>query len=144
MEINAKGLKLIKEFEGCKLSAYRDIVGVWTIGYGHTGDDVRPGMSISQEQADALLAKDVSNTSHHVSLLLKADLNDNQFSALVCFAYNLGCAALARSTLLKKVNGLDAEGAAEEFLKWSNAGGKPVAGLLRRRQAERALFLSAD
>lgn len=132
-------LELIKEFEGCKLKAYQDIVGVWTIGWGHTGIDVRPGMLLSQEQADALLLKDVKTTEHSVILLLHRVISENKLAALIDFAYNLGVHNLDKSTLLRLTNGDDRD-ASLEFMKWNHAGGKVVAGLTRRRQAEKDLF----
>ena len=142
MKINDAGLRLIKSFEGCKLTAYRDIVGVLTIGYGTTGDKVKVGMKISQLDADEMLMDRLEEEFEPgVESLVEKDLTENQFSALVSFAYNLGLGALGRSTLLKLVKAGDMDGAAEEFVKWSMAGGKQVAGLLRRREAEKALFL---
>lgn len=141
MKINQAGLDLIKSFEGCRLAAYRDIVGVLTVGFGHTGDDVTRGLVIDQPTADALLESDLYKFEQGVSSLLQAAVTDNQFSALVCFAYNLGLHALAGSHLLKKVNASDLS-AKDEFLKWDRAGGVVVPGLLRRRTAERALFIS--
>ncbi len=144
MKFNDAGLKLIKEFEGCKLKAYRDIVGVITIGWGATHDDgpIKPGTVWTQAQADDRLNKDLLRFQNGVYDLLDVSLSDDQYSALVCFSYNLGLTALKYSHLLAKINDEDFEGAAEEFLKWCKAGGKVVPGLLRRRQAERALFLS--
>lgn len=140
MKINQAGLDLIKSFEGCRLEAYQDIVGIWTIGYGHVSADVHPGLTITQAQADDLLAKDLKRFEDGVSALCP-QVNENQFSALVCLSYNIGLSNLKSSTLLKKLNVGDVSGAADQFLVWDKAGGKPVAGLLRRRQAERALFL---
>ena len=141
-QINIQGFKLLTSFEGCKLHSYKDSVGVWTIGYGHTGHDVGPHMTIDQVKADSLLENDISRFEVGVSDLLQIDINDNQFSALVCFSYNVGLGALKSSTLLKYVNDLMFEQAALEFPKWAKAGGKEQPGLLRRRQAEQLLFLS--
>lgn len=142
--MNAAGIKLIKAFEGCKLKAYRDIVGVLTIGYGHTGADVFEGQVITQEEAERLLRDDLEAFEVGVARLVKVSLTENQFAALVSFAYNLGLRALGGSTLLKLLNKGDPEGAALEFTKWSHAGGRVVAGLVRRREAEKALFLQDD
>jgi len=142
MDINDKGLKLIKDFEGCKLSAYKDIVGVLTIGYGSTGSHVTPGLKISQEEADELLIKDLRRFEDGVEKLVTCKLNDNQFSALVCFSFNVGLGSLKSSTMLKLLNANDFTAAAEQFLRWDKAQGKKIAGLTRRRAAERALFLS--
>lgn len=140
--ISDKLLSLVKEFEGCKLTAYQDIVGVWTIGYGCTGHDIGPGVVWTQEQADNALVSRLEALQTDIEGIVNTKLTQNQLDALTSFAYNLGLAALQRSTLLKKVNNLDAEGAAQAFLSWCNAGGHEVPGLLRRRQAEAALFLS--
>lgn len=140
MKINQAGLDLVKSFEGCRLEAYKDVVGIDTIGYGHVSADIHPGLTITQAQADDLLAKDLKRFEDGVSALC-LQVNENQFSALVCLSYNIGLSNLKSSTLLKKLNVGDVSGAADQFLVWDKAGGKPVAGLLRRRQAERALFL---
>lgn len=140
--INQAGLDLIKSFEGCQLSAYRDIVGVLTIGYGHTGSDVYDGQVISQDEADALLLSDLANFEADVTSYVATTINGNQFAALVSFAYNLGISALHGSTLLRLVNQGDFDDAALEFPKWDKAGGQVVLGLARRRAAEQQLFLT--
>jgi lysozyme len=136
------GIDLVKSFEGCKLTAYKDMVGVWTIGWGTTGG-VRPGMTISQARADMLLEHDLDIFEMDVMKLVnpKVQLNDFEKAALTSFAYNLGAGALARSTLLRYLNRGDRLHAANEFLKWNKAGGVPVSGLTRRRMAERDLFM---
>jgi len=134
------GIDLIKSFEGLRLAAYQDSVGVWTIGYGHTGT-ARPGQRITEQQAEALLREDVASFEQCVMRAVKAPLDQHQFDALVSFAFNLGCGALSRSTLLKKLNGLDYSGAADEIPRWNRAGGNVLRGLVRRRAAERDLFL---
>lgn len=139
--INQAGLDLIKSFEGCKLDAYLDSVGVPTIGYGSTGSDIALGLSWTQQECEDRLAHDVTKFCAKVESLVTTQVTDNEFAAMVCFAYNLGAGALAGSTLLKKVNANDKASAADEFLKWDHAGGKILLGLTRRRQAERALFL---
>lgn len=141
LKLSEAGLTLIKQFEGLKLEAYQDVVGIWTIGYGHT-KDVKPGQIITSQKADELLLQDVASTEVGVRKLVPPSCGHNQFSALVCFAYNVGLGNLSKSTLLKKLLAKDVSGAAEEFLKWNKAGKKEVAGLTRRRVAERALFLS--
>ena len=141
--INQAGLDLIKSFEGLRLSAYRDPVGIWTIGYGTTRG-VREGMQITERMADELLLGDVAYFENVVRSLVKVSLTDNEFSALVSFVYNLGEGNLSRSTLLKKLNAGDKRGAADELPRWNKAGGKVLQGLVRRRAAERALFLRAD
>jgi lysozyme len=142
MRIAEPGIDLIKSFESCRLTAYKDIVGVLTIGYGHTGADVEEGQEITQDEADALLASDLSTFENGVTRALKVTINQNQFDALVSFAYNLGVHALVNSTLFRLVNQSAFDKAALEFVKWDKAGGKVVPGLLRRRTAERDLFLS--
>jgi GH24 family phage-related lysozyme (muramidase) len=135
------GINLIKEFEGCKLTAYKCPAGVWTIGIGTT-KGVKAGQVITESQALDLLAKDLSTFEAAVTKLVKVEIRQPMFDALVSFAYNLGAGALGSSTLLKKLNARDYKGAADEFLKWDKAGGRQLAGLTRRRQAERKLFLT--
>jgi lysozyme len=134
------GLALTQQFEGLRLTAYQDQVGVWTIGYGHTGKDVHPNLTITQEQANNLLMQDVASAVAAVNRLVTVGFYQNGFDALVDFAFNLGNSALGGSTLLRKLNAADFAGAAAEFPNWCKAGGKTVAGLLRRRQAEQQLF----
>lgn len=146
MQTSEKGIALIKQFEGCKLTAYQDSVGVWTIGYGWTqpvdGKPIRAGMTIKQETAERLLKTGLVGYESDVSRLVKVGLTQGQFDALVSFTYNLGARSLSTSTLLRKLNAGDYAGAADEFLRWNKAGGKVLNGLTRRREAERALFLS--
>ncbi|MFX2580359.1 lysozyme [Enterobacter hormaechei] len=146
MQTSEKGIALIKQFEGCKLTAYQDSVGVWTIGYGWTqpvdGKPIRSGMTIKQETAERLLKTGLVSYESDVSRLVKVGLTQGQFDALVSFTYNLGARSLSTSTLLRKLNAGDYTGAADEFLRWNKAGGKVLNGLTRRREAERALFLS--
>ncbi|BHD63697.1 lysozyme [Salmonella enterica subsp. enterica serovar Senftenberg] len=146
MQTSEKGIALIKQFEGCKLTAYQDSVGVWTIGYGWTqpvdGKPIRAGMTIKQETAERLLKTGLVSYESDVSRLVKVGLSQGQFDALVSFTYNLGARSLSTSTLLRKLNAGDYDGAADEFLRWNKAGGKVLKGLTRRREAERALFLS--
>ena len=146
MQTSDKGIALIKQFEGCKLTAYQGSVGVWTIGYGWTkpvdGKPIRAGMTIKQETAERLLKTGLVSYENDVSRLVKVDLTQGQFDALVSFTYNLGARSLSTSTLLRKLNAGDYAGASDEFLRWNKAGGKVLNGLTRRREAERALFLS--
>ncbi|MEW8790363.1 lysozyme [Enterobacter kobei] len=145
MQTSNKGIALIKQFEGCKLTAYRDSVGVWTIGYGWTqpvdGKPIRAGMTIKQETAERLLKTGLVSYESDVSRLVKVGMTQGQFDALVSFTYNLGARSLSTSTLLRKLNAGDYAGAADEFLRWNKAGGKVLNGLTRRREAERDLFL---
>jgi lysozyme len=142
MEYSEAGLAKTKEFEGLRLNAYQDSGGVWTIGYGHTGKDVKRGMTITQEQADELLKKDVQWAVDCVNKAVTQAVNQNQFDAMVDFTFNVGCGAFRGSTLLRKLNADDSAGAAEEFLRWKFVKGVEVVGLLRRRQADRTLFLA--
>lgn len=138
--INEEGLKLIKEFEGLRLEAYLDVVGIPTIGYGST-HGVKLGDKITEEEAESLLKEDLKIYEDVVERLVKVPLTDNQFSALVSFTYNLGQGNLASSTLLKLLNKGEYTQAADQFLRWNKAGGKVYKGLTRRREAERELFL---
>jgi GH24 family phage-related lysozyme (muramidase) len=143
MTINQDGVNLIKSFEGMELEAYLDAVGVWTIGYGHT-QGVYEGMTITEAQAEELLRKDLAEFESAVSEAVQVSINDNQFSALVSFTFNLGAGSLFESTLLKLLNQGDFQGAADQFPRWNKAGGQELPGLTRRRKAERALFLGED
>ncbi|RAU46712.1 lysozyme [Pseudocitrobacter sp. RIT415] len=149
MQTSDKGIALIKQYEGCKLTAYPDPGtggAPWTIGYGWTqpvnGKPVRPGMTIDQATADRLLKTGLVSYENDVLRLVKVKLSQGQFDALVSFTYNLGSRSLSTSTLLSKLNAGDYTGAANEFTRWNKAGGKVLNGLTRRREAERALFLS--
>lgn len=143
MRINQKGLELIKKYEGCRLLAYKCPAGVWTIGYGHTAD-VKSGMAITKADAERLLLQDLKRFEEGVEALVKVPLTSNQFSALVSFAFNCGLAALRSSTLLKKLNIGDLNGAAREILRWDKVNKKPVEGLTKRRKEEQQLFLTPD
>ena len=136
------GLAFTEECEGEKLAAYQDSVGVWTIGYGHTGPDVRPGLRITQADAAAHLQKDILGAAHCVNSLVNVPLTQSQFDALVDFVFNLGAGTFSNSSMLKFLNNGDFEAAAGQFELFDHAGGKVVAGLLLRRQGERKLFLS--
>lgn len=140
MKTSSTGRALIRNAEGDKLTAYYCPAGVLTIGVGHTGPDVKPGMRITQPQSDALLIADLAKFEKAVARNVKVALNQNQFDALVSFTYNLGEGNLRSSMLLKRVNAGDMVGAAAEFGKWNKAGGRVLAGLTKRRAAEAALF----
>lgn len=133
---------LIKRFEGCRLTAYQDVVGVWTIGYGHTLG-VKPGDTITLSQAVDLLHADVQGAAIGVSQAVLVPILQCQYDALVSFAFNLGISALRTSTLLRKLNAGDFQGAAAEFIRWDHAGGVEMAGLKARRILECSLFQSA-
>lgn len=146
-QVNEAGLELIQHFEALELKAYQDCVGVWTIGWGHTGlchggASVEQGQEITRQQAEQLLIKDLAIFEQAVENMVQVEVNDNQFSALVSFAFNLGETNLRQSTLLKKLNEGDAFAASKEFKRWNKAGGKRMAGLVRRRLSERNLFCS--
>ena len=143
MHTSQKGLDLIKSFEGLRLSAYKDVVGVVTIGYGTTSG-VKMGDTITKERAEELLREDVKRFEGYVDRLVKVPLTQGMFDALVSFTYNLGPGALEKSTLLDQLNLGDYDGAAEQFDRWTKAGGKVLSGLVRRRAAERALFEGAS
>lgn len=144
MKTSNAGKTLIKSFEGKRLAAYDDGVGVWTIGYGTikypNGQAVKKGDVCTGEQADQYFNNDLVKFENSINSLVKVPLNQNQFDALVSFAYNLGATNLSNSTLLRKLNSKDYKGAAAEFPKWNKAGGKVMAGLTRRRLAEQELF----
>lgn len=144
MRTNRRGIALIQRFETCELQAYLCPAGVPTIGWGSTGPDIKLGMVWTQEQCDARFVRDLRRFEREVESLMTFEPTSNEFSALVSFAYNVGVNALAKSTLLRKFNAGDTAGAANEFLRWNKANGVPLAGLTRRREAERDLFLSPD
>jgi lysozyme len=141
---SGNGLALTEQFEGCRLTAYQDQVGVWTIGYGHTGPDVTPQLTITQDQAQDLLVQDVSSAAACVNNVVTLQLSQDEFDALVDFVFNLGVGAFTGSTLLRDLNAGDLTAAAAQFDLWDHAGGAVVAGLLRRRQAEMAMFDSGE
>jgi GH24 family phage-related lysozyme (muramidase) len=144
-QINAEGLAMIKHFEGLRTTAYQDSVGVWTIGYGHTSmagpPQVYPGMTITEAEAEAILQQDLDIFERGVSQALTVTTHENQFSAMVSFAFNVGLSAYRNSTLLRKHNARDFVGAANEFPRWVYADGQVLPGLVRRREAERALYI---
>jgi GH24 family phage-related lysozyme (muramidase) len=148
MFMTDEGLELIRQFEGFRSAAYRDPVGVWTIGYGHTSmagaPEVKPGLTVSDAEAAEILARDVDQFARGVRALLKVDLSDGQFSALVSFAYNVGLGALKKSSVLTAVNARDFAAVPRRLQLWTKAGGHVLPGLVKRRAAEAALFASAS
>lgn len=144
--INAAGLSHIMQWEGKRLSAYKDVAGIWTIGFGHTDaagpPKVTPGMSITGKQAEEILRADIAKFEARVERLVKVPLTDNQFAALVSFDFNTG--ALHKSTLLKKLNAGDYASVPAELMKWVNAGGKKVQGLANRRASEAGLWAKGE
>ncbi|MBL8283296.1 MAG: lysozyme [Acinetobacter junii] len=143
--ISKTGIDLISSFEGIRLNAYDDGVGVWTIGIGTTvypnGVKVKKGDKCTLDQAKEYFAHDLKRFESSVNNLVKVPLTQNQFDALVSLVYNIGQTAFSNSTLLKKLNAKDYQAAADQFLRWNKGGGKVMKGLVRRREAERALFL---
>ena len=144
MRISNKGRDFIKGFEALRLVAYPD-PGTggkpWTIGWGHT-KGVKQGDCITQEQAEQFLSDDLAVFELTANSAIKRPMTQNQFDAMVSLAFNIGGSAFAGSTLVKKFNAGDAKGAADEFPKWKNSGGKVMPGLVKRRAAERETFLS--
>jgi lysozyme len=148
MKVNNLGIDLMHYFEGCKLEAYQCSAKVWTIGWGNTfyenGTPVRQGDKITQDRANSLFVFVANKFADEIKKLIKTNLSENQFSALVCFAYNVGTGNLAKSTLLKKVNANPNDATiANEFLRWNKAGGKELLGLTRRRTAESKLYFTS-
>jgi lysozyme len=149
MNINAQTRALIRRYEGCKLKAYKCSAGKNTIGFGATfyedGSAVQPGDVITQERADRLFVILLDQFAAKIRPLIKQPLNDNQFGALLSFAYNAGVGALQRSTLLKLVNANPNNPLIrQEFNKWNKAGGKVLLGLQRRREAESLLYFTPN
>jgi len=147
MKVNKLGINMMHHFEGCKLQAYQCSAKVWTIGWGNTyyqdKKPVKQGDKVTQDQADELFEMIMNEFAIEVRNALTKEVTENQFSALVCFAYNVGIGNLKKSTLLRKVNvNPDDETIAEEFAKWNKAGGKVLNGLVRRRKAEADLYFT--
>lgn len=151
MRLSDAGLALLKEFEGCRLNAYDDGVGVWTIGYGSTLG-VKPGDTITREEAERLLRevdlpkfeKEVFRDTADPALGPGRTPTQNQFDAMVCLCYNIGQGNFRQSTVLRRFLQGDFNSAGEAFLMWNKAGGKVLPGLVRRREAERDLFLTKE
>ena len=142
MNLGYKGTKILKFFEGCRLTAYQDSVGVWTIGYGHT-KGVYDGMTITQEEAEQMLLTELEEYEGYVEKYVTVPLTQNQFDALVVWVYNLGPTNFRNSTLLKELNSGNYTAAGKEITRWNKAGGKVLAGLIKRREAEAELFNEA-
>lgn len=139
MKTSSKGLNLIKQFEGLKLTAYKDPVGIWSIGYGHT-KGVKEGDTITEEQAEAFLKEDVAAAEYAVYTYDSVyHWNQNEFDALTSFTYNIGAGAIRQVT---GAGSRDKETIAQKMLLYYNAGGKKLEGLVRRRQAEHDLFVT--
>lgn len=143
MQISQKGLDLIKEFEGLRLEAYKCSAGVATVGWGHTGPDVKLGMKITEDQAEALLKQDLAKFERGVlEALGDAPTTENQFSALVSLAYNIGLGAFRKSTALREHKAGNSKRAVAGIMMWVKANNKILGGLVRRRRAEAALYAS--
>lgn len=146
-KISDEGLALIKHFEGLELEAYHDVVGVLTIGYGSTGEHVHEGKVITESEAEDLLKRDLMRFEKAVNEALKAPASQKMYDAFVCLAFNIGTTAFVKSTALKRHNNGDYMGAHEAISWWNKArtgfGGRlqVLAGLVRRREAERELYL---
>src|SRR5450830_1421524 len=143
MKTSPDGIAVLQYFENCSLTAYPDPAtggAPWTIGWGHTGPEVVPGLVWTQDQAAGQLVSDLTSRELTVTRAVTTQLTQGQFDALVDFVYNLGAGNFLSSTLLRLVNAGDMEGAAAQFARWNKAAGVPMRGLTRRRAAEAALF----
>ena len=149
MIINQRTIDLLKQWEGCKLTAYQDVAGVWTIGYGTTanagvGIEPHEGMTITQAQADELLHKTLDKFAPAVFSRITVPVTSNEFGACLLLSYNIGLGAFAKSTVLRELNKGNKAGASAAFHMWNKAGGKVVKGLVARRAAEAELFMSKE
>ena len=146
MKTSEKGIEFIKQCEGYMDHSYQDAAQVWTIGYGTTrypdGRHVSGGEHCTTEQATEYLRHDLARFEDCINHYVTVELTQNQFDALASFTYNLGCGALKKSTLLRKLNARNYEGAADEMLKWTHAGGHVLRGLVARRSHEHDTFLA--
>lgn len=139
------GINLIKKYEGCRLEAYPDPAtnnDPWTIGYGHTGPEVKKGLKITLDQAEEYLKTDLIKFENYIHNYVTVIITQNQFDALISFTYNEGPVNLKNSTLLKKINNNEFKEGAEEFAKWNKGAGKVMDGLTKRRASEKELFLT--
>lgn len=144
MKASADCIALIKAFEGCKLTAYKCPAGIWTIGVGHTGPDVTPNLKIDMQTAIDLLRHDLERFEDAVEKAVMPVLLQHEFDACISLAFNIGAGAFKDSTLCRMINQGDIHQAADQFTRWNKAGGKVLSGLVRRRAAERLLFLNDD
>jgi len=143
MQISHNGIEFLKDAEGFRDKAYRDSVGVWTVGYGTTriyGKPVEAGQTCTQNEAELWLTADTASVQTAINRSVRAPLRQNQYDALVSFVYNIGIQAFQNSTMLKKLNAGDYSGAAAEFPRWDKAGGQVIPGLHSRRLREQSLF----
>ena len=139
MQISDLGIDFIKQWEGCSLTAYQDVAGVWTIGVGHTGG-VEPGDSITEEEAEALLLEDLAWVEECIHDTVNVPLHQPHYDALCSFIFNIGGSAFAGSTMLELLNEYLYWDASLQFDRWVNAGGEQVQGLVNRRNAEQLIF----
>lgn len=142
MKTSENGISFIKTFESCRLKAYKDSGNITTIGWGHTEPGLKMGTVWTQEQADGHFVTDLQSFENWVNKLVMAELTQNEFDALVDFTYNCGSGALQHSHLLKDLNAGNKGLAATQFKRWAMVNGKIIDGLMKRRLAERALFLT--
>lgn len=143
MKASQKAVDLIKEFEGFRAEPYLCPAGKLTIGYGTTGMAVKPGMKVTPAEAERLLRNNLREAEFHITTLVKVPLTQNQFDALVSFAYNVGTGSFGTSTLLKELNAGNYDAIPAQLKRWNKAKGKELAGLTRRRAAEAALWSAA-
>ena len=143
MQISKTGIELLKHFEGCELKAYQDSVGVWTIGYGHT-KGIYEGLEITQSEAEKMLQDELPEYEGYVTDKVVPMLQQHEYDALVCWVYNLGPTNLSSSTLLKRLNAGEFKDVPFQMKRWDKAGGQPLLGLTRRRNAEALLFKGED
>ena len=139
MQLSKTGIELLKHFEGCELKAYQDSVGVWTIGYGHT-KGIYEGLEITQSEAEKMLVDELPEYEGYITDKIVPRLQQHEFDALVCWVYNLGPTNLSSSTMLKKLNAGEFKEVPFQMKRWDKAGGQPLLGLTRRRNAEALLF----
>jgi lysozyme len=139
-QTGAAGLALIKQYEGCELTTYRCSANRCTIGFGHTGSDVKPGMTITHDRAEELLKRDLAVVEEALERLVKVPLSQPQWDAVASFVFNVGVPAFARSTMLKLINAKEHAKAAGQFVRWSHVKGTLLPGLLKRRKAEQELY----
>lgn len=148
MKMTEEGLALIRQSEGLRLASYRDAVGIWTIGYGHTSAAGKPAVSagqrISIEEADEILRRDVEAFAAGVRAVLARELSDQQFSALVSFAYNVGIGAFRKSSVLQAANAGEHARVPQRLCLWVKAGGRTLPGLVKRRASEAALYMQGE
>ena len=143
MQLSKTGIELLKHFEGCELKAYQDSVGVWTIGYGHT-KGIYEGLEITQSEAEKMLVDELPEYEGYITDKVVPMLQQHEYDALVCWVYNLGPTNLSSSTLLKRLNAGEFKDVPFQMKRWDKAGGQPLLGLTRRRNAEALLFKGED